>query len=989
MQGRARGCTLPKKGIYVAGQFPFYILRQWDNDGRILSGGWIHFYESGTLVPKPVYSDFTLTTPLSNPVQLDAGGAADIWLEDGAYRVRITDVDGVQIRSPIDGIKGVGDGMMSPATNIITAFVKTYNDVRTLTDKVDVVYVSGAYAEGDGGAGLFQRIPVSSLVDDDGIVLTANSGADVYKRVFSGYINPEWYGVKYGVNTDNSLALQHALTASVVFNIPVRSTGPIYLTQNINVPAYAMLECTIDGFFHSGSTLSFVFASHSRFDSVGVAFGNNIDPVFAVNTVPEIKLSWMGGGIADDAFRKLRTAYLSNSPGCMRLTIDKTLTLSDDFATNPNTVLGFTSGSYINISTQVDISIPNVEVSGISKVIQYNTAANIGALMFGSGSVKLEWFGALGDNNDDTVAMLAGFKHTNILGLSGKTYKSTTPILGTSAVITGETGVAGKPAFVFPGLLLTSLIASNIELESPACSFGSIDATSSNLIIAGALDGDISLDSSVLELSGLCSQDTHHVLVAQDSVFFYGHRLPVTMRWILDRCVVQSNSTIFPLARAKSSEFLCVVMLNKLPGDPHVLIDSCSFTHASYAPTLSAQASTPAVVTNSVITNTAPQTYAWANASTWKHPAANRYVQARYVGCVQNSKPIWDPYATSIDNTPVNYVGNANAVAVPFASWAALPAGLSASSSSLYANTDIDVTHTPNDGVGFVITPSAADHITMWPNTKASFSNAMGYAIAEIELASSDSTDYVDLVTSTAPICVTAPGLNFFPGVTSGTLIVRNYAVKHGARCVAGTKLRIPVWVGVENSVTFVDSDGTYPTYTERDTTHKLQLQMIGVKVHSGALITVTVREAVADDMAVFKALYNAPNTQFDTSTYPIATQSRCVDSYSYNGFTNTSGAKKILNVIGNDLTVSIAGGYNINTPGGAAPDINLWRCQYVTGATFYNHWDLEIEAPSPMLKYIDPAVGQTCSLSKITMAKSGTSVPSANAIAHVNIIAY
>ena len=969
----------------MAGLMPNYIMRQFYNDGKLLSGGKIWFYESATLVPKTVYADFTLTTPLSNPVVLDAGASADIFLGTGAYRILVTDLNDVQIRSPIDGIIGAGGGSISEASNTTAAFLATYNDVRTLTDAVDTVYVSGRSNEGDGGAGWFQRIPSSSLVDDDGIVLTANSGSDVYKRVFSGYINPEWYGVVYGVNTDNSLALQHALAASVFHNTPVRTTGSIYLTQNISVPSYAMLESTIDGFFHAGSTITMSFATGSRFDSVGVAFGNNIDPSFAVNTVPEIHLSWMGGAISDDAFRKLRDAYSSSSPGCMRLVIDKTLNLSTAFATGSNTVLSFTSGSVINITSQVDIDIPNIEIDGYSKVMEYNTLGNLGDLRFGADPVRLEWFGAKGDDTNDTLMLAAGLKHGSIAGLAGKIYKATSGLAGTSMSLLGTP--TNKPVFVFTSLALSSLATQDVELEAPAVTLGGLAAKSSNLIIAGALNGDVSLDSCVLELSGSVTQDTHHVLQAESTVFFYGHRLPITQRWVLDRCVVQSNTEIFPFARAKSCEFLCVVMLNKLPDDPHVLVDSCGFTHASYSPTLSAQASTPVFVVNSVITNTAPQTYAWANANTWKHPASNRYVQARYVGSTQNSKPIWDPYATSLDNRAVNYIGNANAVAVPFASWASLPAGFSASGNNLYANTDINTTYTPNDGVGFVITPTAADHITQWPNTKASFSNAMGYAIAEIELVSSNAGDYVDLVCSTAPICVVAPGLNFFPGVTSDAVIVRNYSVKHGARCVANSKLRIPVWIGVENSVTFVDSDGTYPTYTERDTTHKLQLQMIGVNVHSGALITVTVREAVVDDLEVFAGLYNIPNTQFDTSTYPIATQSRCVDSYSYNGFTNKAGAGKILNVIGNDLTTSVAGSYNINAPGyNAAPDINLWRCQYVSGTTYYNHWDLQIEAPVPALLYIT-GLGITGTLSKITMAKNGTTVPSANAQAHSNIL--
>lgn len=979
----------------MSGIFPNYILREFDNDGRLLSGGYLYFYESGTLTPKTVYSDFTLTTPLTNPVQLDAGGAADIWLGDGAYRILITSRNGVQIRSPIDGIKGVGDGLMSAATNISAAFVKTYNDVRTLTEQLDVIYVSGSVVEGDGGAGTFQRIPGSNLVDDDGIVLTSNSGADVYKRVFSGFINPEWYGVRYGVNTDNSLALQHALTASVVFNIPVRCTGSIYLTQNIVVPAYALLEATIDGFFHSGSTLSFVFTTGSSFKSVGVCFGNNIDPVFQSGVVDVIRLSWMGGFIPNDAFRKLTTSYASNSPGCQRLVVDSQLQLSSDFITGANTVLEFERGAYLDVQSQITINVPNVDIKGTSKVVDYHTTSNISTLVFGTKPVVLEWFGALGDGIDDTVAVLAGTRHGAIYGRPGMVYKATDSITCQDLSLEPLSPLSGasKPSFVFSaGLVQGSgrvLTTKGVGFSTNAGTLQTIVGTETDFVIGGtALNGNIELDSCVFEISSACTMDAQHACVGNETVFRYSHLLPGTMQWILDSCVVDATSTSMPIARADNTEFNTSVVLNKLSIYATVILRTCVFKHDNWKPFITATTTTAVDVDACIFTNTAVYPHAWANAKTWKYPVADKYITARYIGCSQNGKPVWDPYAISIDNKLVTLVGNSNAVAVPFASWGGLPAGLSASGNNLYSNMAIDATQTPNDGVGYVITPTIDDHVTQYPNIKASFSNAMGYAIAEIELVSSNSDDYVDLATSTAPICVVAPGINFFPGMSSSTVIVRSYDVKHAARCVAGNKIRLPVWIGVENSVTYVDSDGTYPTSTERDTTHKLQLQLVKVKTSIGATITVTVREAVVDDLQVFKALYNEPNKVFDSNTYSIFSQKRCVESYSYLGIDYSSGTKQVLKVEGNDLTVSVAGGYEINSVGTGAPDLNLWRCQFVTGTTFYNYWDLEISSPFPMLKHVD-SFGQTFSLSKITMAKSGTSVPSASAIAHMNLISF
>lgn len=64
---------------------PNPIIQFFDNNGDPLSGGKLYTYSAGTTTPKATYTDSTGTTPLSNPIILDAYGRASIWV-DGAYK---------------------------------------------------------------------------------------------------------------------------------------------------------------------------------------------------------------------------------------------------------------------------------------------------------------------------------------------------------------------------------------------------------------------------------------------------------------------------------------------------------------------------------------------------------------------------------------------------------------------------------------------------------------------------------------------------------------------------------------------------------------------------------------------------------------------------------------------------------------------------------------------------------------------------------------
>ena len=375
----------------MAGLFPNYILRETNNDGKMLSGGRIYFYESGTYTPKTVYSDYTLSMPLTNPVVLDASGSADIWLGDGAYRVLITTSTGTQVRAPIDGITGTGGGAFGAGSNASVSVYKIYQDLRNDTNAPDVAYCCGATAIGDGGGGWFNRITTAEP-DDNGICLV--QGSTSYKRVFSGYISPEWYGVAYGVGVDQTYPINAAFAGSVRWNVPVRLTGSVYVTQNINIPSQASLYTMAGGYFvgPGPTAVQITLSSGAHIDGdSAVVFGDNIQPIFQAGVCDAIRLSWFGGDDDYVVWAKLDVA--STAP--YQVLVDRTTTLNaSNLAIASNFSFRFVAGCMVNFTgssaCNVDIVLDH---DAPTQIMSFASVACVGTINLHSTKCYMEWFG--------------------------------------------------------------------------------------------------------------------------------------------------------------------------------------------------------------------------------------------------------------------------------------------------------------------------------------------------------------------------------------------------------------------------------------------------------------------------------------------------------------------------------------------------------------------------------------------------------------------
>lgn len=65
--------------------------------GVPLSGGKVYTYIAGTTTPQATFTDYTGSTPNTNPVTLDSRGEANIWLGGALYKFRLTDANDVEI----------------------------------------------------------------------------------------------------------------------------------------------------------------------------------------------------------------------------------------------------------------------------------------------------------------------------------------------------------------------------------------------------------------------------------------------------------------------------------------------------------------------------------------------------------------------------------------------------------------------------------------------------------------------------------------------------------------------------------------------------------------------------------------------------------------------------------------------------------------------------------------------------------------------------
>ena len=85
-------------------QLAFPVFKAFDSSGDPLAGGKLYTYDTITTTPRATYDNDGSAN--ANPVILDANGEAEVWLDNGLYRLVLHDSDDV-LQWTIDGVTGI------------------------------------------------------------------------------------------------------------------------------------------------------------------------------------------------------------------------------------------------------------------------------------------------------------------------------------------------------------------------------------------------------------------------------------------------------------------------------------------------------------------------------------------------------------------------------------------------------------------------------------------------------------------------------------------------------------------------------------------------------------------------------------------------------------------------------------------------------------------------------------------------------------------
>lgn len=218
--------------------------------GAALAGGFVYTYESGTDTPKATYTDFDAGTENTNPVELDASGQANIWL-NGNYRINLTDANDVQQPNyPVDNVSSFnteGSSEYIVATGTANNYILTPSPA-IVSYEEGLTYLVKINATNTGAS----QVNVSGLgnVDIVKLVDTNLSGGElvedtIYRIVYDGsnfqIIGTTTYGFK-NANITSAATVNLANITGTYAHI----TGTTTISSFGTVPAGQLRYLTFD-----------------------------------------------------------------------------------------------------------------------------------------------------------------------------------------------------------------------------------------------------------------------------------------------------------------------------------------------------------------------------------------------------------------------------------------------------------------------------------------------------------------------------------------------------------------------------------------------------------------------------------------------------------------------------------------------------------------------------------------------------------------------
>jgi hypothetical protein len=182
-----------------------------------------------------------------------------------------------------------------------------------------VTYLTrGYYAAGDGGGGFFRWNSVDASTANNGVIVQLDvGGAGRFNRLYDGALNVRWFGAKGDNATDDTTALQAALTAAIAAGAVLIVPSGTYIASALTINGDLTLTGT-GTVKHKASTAGNLFefsGTSKRWVMQGLTLDGNCANQSALSTNMTVSVTGTGTRASPNTFLAADCRFINNCIG--------------------------------------------------------------------------------------------------------------------------------------------------------------------------------------------------------------------------------------------------------------------------------------------------------------------------------------------------------------------------------------------------------------------------------------------------------------------------------------------------------------------------------------------------------------------------------------------------------------------------------------------------------------------------------------------------